>query len=222
MRRPAAEASSSATARTVAVSGLPWRSRVPRKSWRTGTPEAPMATSVKPRRQGRPKVSLIMTATRLPVSWRRAAASFFCGKIGVARKKSYNVFAGDVWNGPTPALAQTKPWRVFGDEDMIAPDDAPRLLQDDFDGAGIFLQRRAASARACGEGRMVASRTNRAFGLGDNFFCAMTRRSPFSKEMRALRAASCNLCGQIVAQLNLRQSGQTKQTEITVGDGRFL
>ena len=56
-RSPAA-ASSSAMATTVALSGLPYASVPPRRSSSTRTPAAPMATSVSPLRQGRPKVSV--------------------------------------------------------------------------------------------------------------------------------------------------------------------
>jgi len=83
-------------ARIVAVSGFPWRSRVPRRSSSTGTPAAPMATFVRPRRQGRPKVSLIMTAMRLPVRLRRAAASFFRGTVRMAWEQSYNIAPGNI------------------------------------------------------------------------------------------------------------------------------
>ena len=54
IKSPAAAANSSATARTVAVSNFPSRSRVPRKSKSTGNPDAPMATLVSPSRHGRP------------------------------------------------------------------------------------------------------------------------------------------------------------------------
>ena len=59
----AAEASSSATATSVTCNSLPKASVVPRKSTTGSNPADPIATSVTPRRHGRPKVSLIITAT---------------------------------------------------------------------------------------------------------------------------------------------------------------
>ena len=178
-----------------------------------------MATSVKPKRQGRPKVSLIMTATRLPVSWRRARSEFFRGKIGIAREQSYDIFAGNV-RMVDAGIGAHETVACFGNQHMIAANDAPRLLQDDFDGAGIFLQARGEreSLRRRADGREPHDRT---FGLGDNFLRDDEDVSVFERDACFARGG-CNLSGQIVAQLNLRQSGQANQTEITAGDGRFL
>ncbi len=121
-----------------------------------------------------------------------SGSKFFCGKIGVARKKSYNVFAGDVGMVDAGVGADETVAR-FGDEDMIAPDDAPRLLQDDFDGAGIFLQAR-------GERESLRRRANgrephhRAFGLGDNFLRDDEKVAVFERDACSA-SGSCNLCG---------------------------
>src|SRR5437868_2717215 len=58
---PALEAMSSATASTVACSGWPASSRVPRRSTRTGRPATPSATLTMPNPHGRPNVSETIT-----------------------------------------------------------------------------------------------------------------------------------------------------------------
>jgi hypothetical protein len=70
-----------------------------------------MATFVSPRRQGRPKVSLMMTAMRLRVHLRSAAASFLADRSGF-RGSSVTTSSPGTFEWSTPALAQTKPWRV--------------------------------------------------------------------------------------------------------------
>src|SRR6266849_4589908 len=72
MTRPAADARSSATARTVACISLPASSGIPRRSIRAGSPATPSATLTMPSRHGRPNVSDTITPTSTPVrSWRR-------------------------------------------------------------------------------------------------------------------------------------------------------
>ena len=62
----AALANSSATATSVTCIILPSESGVPRRSTTPAIPATPIATSVNPFRQGRPKVSLIITPTLTP------------------------------------------------------------------------------------------------------------------------------------------------------------
>ncbi len=105
-RSPAA-ASSSAVATRVAPSGLPCASVPPRRSSRTRTPAAPIATSVSPSRQGRPKVSVTITPTSTPSASRspsrmpRAEASESSG--------SSSTVPGGVLEASTPAAAMTRP-----------------------------------------------------------------------------------------------------------------
>src|SRR5579864_2221426 len=63
---PAAEARSSEMASTVACSGRPASSRLPRRSIAAGRPATPSATLTMPTRQGRPKVSDTITPTSTP------------------------------------------------------------------------------------------------------------------------------------------------------------
>jgi len=62
----AAPAISSATHTSVTINVRPSASSVPRRSTTPATPAIPMATSVTPRRQGRPNVSLTTTPTSTP------------------------------------------------------------------------------------------------------------------------------------------------------------
>ena len=67
----AAAASSSTTQTSVTCSSRPRLSSVPRRSTIARMPAQPMATSVRPRRHGRPKVSDTITATSTPRAARR-------------------------------------------------------------------------------------------------------------------------------------------------------
>lgn len=107
-RSPAA-ASSSAVATIVALSGFPWASVPPRRSSRTRTPAAPIATSVSPVRHGRPKVSVTITPTSTPSDSRspaRIAAAEASGSSGSSRTVPAGVFEAS-----TPAAAMTRPCR---------------------------------------------------------------------------------------------------------------
>ena len=105
-----AEASSSASAVTVAVSSLPYPSVRPRRSSRGRTPATPIARSVSPFRHGLPKVSEMTTPTsrpsrsRIPRRIRRAEPS---GSSGSSR-----TVPGAELEASTPAAAMTKPCRV--------------------------------------------------------------------------------------------------------------
>ena len=68
--RSAAAASSSATQTSVTMSSRPSASSVPRRSTTADMPAQPIATSVTPLRQGRPKVSEIITPTETLCSCR--------------------------------------------------------------------------------------------------------------------------------------------------------
>ena len=108
-RSPAA-AISSATAATVTSRRLPHASASPRWS-RTGTtPAAPMAVSVWPARQGRPKVSVITTPTFTPARSRSALRSCCADSSGFSG--SSTTVPGAVFDSSTPAAAITNPCLV--------------------------------------------------------------------------------------------------------------
>ena len=110
LTRSAAEAISSATAMTVASIARPWASGSPRRSSSTVTPATPIAESVSPSRQGRPRVSVTTTPTESPVRSRspcrkaRADAS-------ESRGRSSTWPAGALL-ASMPAAASTSPWWV--------------------------------------------------------------------------------------------------------------
>src|SRR5580704_6867681 len=110
MSSPAAAASSSATARTVARRSLRWRSRVPRRSASAGTPNAPMATLVSPKRQGLPNVSLMTPAMR-----RGQAAG---GAVGISWEERDGIAARDVGVVHTPIGAH-EPKARLDNEDTV-------------------------------------------------------------------------------------------------------
>ena len=105
--RSAALASSSTTATSVTWSSRPCVSVVPRRSTIAPMPAQPMATSVSPRRHGRPNVSDTITATstparaRMPSRRRRADRSASSGRSAA--------HPASTLERSTPALAHTKP-----------------------------------------------------------------------------------------------------------------
>lgn len=102
-------ASSSAVATTVALRAFPCASVPPRRSSRTRTPAEPIATSVSPLRQGRPKVSVTTTPTSTERTSRtpaRIAAAEASGSSG-----SSSTVPGAVLEASTPAAAITRPCR---------------------------------------------------------------------------------------------------------------
>ena len=78
----AADASSSTNATSVTCSSRPKETWVPRRSMIGDKPKLPIATSVTPLLQGRPKVSLIMTATSTPCLWKRESWIFLADLSG--------------------------------------------------------------------------------------------------------------------------------------------
>ena len=67
-----------------------------------------MATFVRPRRQGRPKVSEMITAIFFRVSLWRASAIFFALASGFFGRRE-TMFSPGMLDWSMPALAQTKP-----------------------------------------------------------------------------------------------------------------
>src|SRR6266404_2206404 len=185
--KPAAAASSSATARMVASSGFEWRSRVPRRSRSTGIPAAPMATLVRPSRQGRPNVSLMITAMRFLVSLRISAAILRAEPSG-SRGRRVTTSSPSTLEWSTPALAQTNPWCVS----TISTGCSLTIRRDS---RKIISTRRGslpafdASCDACAEGSIVESLASRPSALETTFW-ATTRISPLRKAILALRAAA--------------------------------
>ena len=110
MARPEAAAISSAKATMVASSTRPDPSSVPRRSTSAGRPAHPMATLTTPSRHGRPKVSVITTASHTPKASRRVSLNreaVSSGSSGSSVSSPLPTF-----DASTPALAHTKPWRV--------------------------------------------------------------------------------------------------------------
>ena len=66
-----------------------------------------MATSTRPLRQARPKVSVITTGTSTPVRWRRAMRRPWAERSGSAG--SSTAVPGAALERSTPALAQMNP-----------------------------------------------------------------------------------------------------------------
>ncbi len=110
MTSSAAAASSSATATSVTSSVLPRASVVPRRSTTAAMPAQPMATSVTPRRQGRPKVSDTMTPTSTPGAARRPSRMRRAERS--ASRGSRVTYPSGTLERSTPALAHTKPAAV--------------------------------------------------------------------------------------------------------------
>src|SRR5262245_33846553 len=157
----------------------PNRSGEPRRSISDGRPAAPIATPQVPRRQARPKLSLMITATGTPnFSDRRLLniAALPSGSSGnsSARWASSGEATLD-WS--MPALAITKPSRCS----TIRTPGLARTTRTDSDRIsstrrGSFWTLRA-SAIASVEGSTVASSTMRPSAL-DTIFCVSTKTSP--------------------------------------------
>ena len=166
----AAAASSSTTHTSVTWSSRPWLSSVPRRSTTARMPAQPMATSVRPRRHGRPKVSDTITATSTP---RRAAepvadaAGRAVAVLGQERGPAL-VDVGQVDAG----VGADEPVLGLADDEVAPPaEDAHRLGLDD---------------RPCGPaGRRGRSRTIAPSAL-DTTFWVTTTTSP-SLEVRLRR-----------------------------------
>ena len=106
----------------------------------------------------------------------------------------------------------------FGDQHVIAADDAPRLFQDYFHEPGIFLLPLCDGLRLerwpdCGQPDYGA------FGLGNNLLRDDQDVSVFESDA-CFASSVCNLSGEIVAEMNLRQSRQAKQAYTRTDNGR--
>src|SRR5438105_1718052 len=182
--RPALDATSSATASTVACRGLPWSSGVPRRSIVAGRPATPSATFTMPSRQGRPKVSETMTPTSAPVSSRNRArkrSALASGSTGRRVKTS----RPPTLEWSTPALAQTYPCRVS--VIRTRSERRTRTLSSSttwtMRGSG-FATSRAAILAASSPAVTSFKAISRPSAL-DTTFCATTSTSPDSKLARA-------------------------------------
>ena len=100
-------------------------------------PATPIATSVVPRRNGRPNESLTITATSVPACRRieaRIRRALSSGSTG----RRTTVPGSGAFDVSTPADAQTKPWRVSAITSGAArAHDALRLAQDHLDLARV-------------------------------------------------------------------------------------
>ena len=108
----------------------------------------------------------------------------------------------------------------FGDQHVIAADDAPRLFQDYFHEPRVLLLPLRDGLRLergpnCGEPDYGA------FGLGNNFLRDDEDVAVFESDARFAGGVSY-LSSEIVAELNLRQTGQAKQLYATTDNGRML
>ena len=141
------------------------------------------------------------------------------GLVGVAGEERHDIVAGnvrmvDAGIGADEAVAR------FGDQHVIAADDAPRLFQNYFHEPGIFLLplrdglrlERRADCRQPDYG---------AFGLGDNFLRDDEDIAVFESDA-CFASSVCNLSGEILAEMNLRQSRQAKQAYTRTDNGRVL
>jgi len=138
----------------------------------------------------------------------KGGCEFSCGTVRMAWKNSYNIAAGDI--GMVDAgVSADETMMCFRDEHMIAADDAPRLIQNHLDGAGIFLQ-------PGGEGTCLPRRRHRpernqgAFRLGDNLLGDYQDVAP-PKAGFSLPRRSQNTPRKIVSGANLCHAGNWKQ-----------
>ena len=175
--RSAAAASSSATATCVERSTRPARSGVPRRSRSGARPATPIATSVVPRRNGRPNESVTITATVDAGALADRVADPAGARVGVDRQQDERVRARPRSSGRRPAEAQTKPWRVSAitsalrERTMRAV--SRRITSTRADRA------RPASSRARSDGSTSSSATTRPSAF-ETTFCATTTTSPSS------------------------------------------
>ena len=126
MTSSAAEAISSATQTSVATSSRPPASSVPFRSTTAATPAHPMATSVTPRRQGRPKVSETMTPTSMPsacCSPARIRRRRAVGVVGQQRRRPFG-HVGEV----DPGVGADEAVPGLADHEIAAPSQDPGRL----------------------------------------------------------------------------------------------
>src|SRR6267154_3027116 len=108
----------------------------------------------------------------------------------------------------------------FGDQHVIAADDAPRLFQDYFHEPRVLLLPLRDGLRL--ERRPDCRQPDySAFGFGNNFLRDDEDVAVFERDAR-FACSVCYLSGEIVAEANLRQSGQTKQAYTRTGNRRVL
>src|SRR4249919_2418105 len=125
---PAAAASSSAIAWSVATSTRPSRSRSPRWSMTGSNPATPIATFTSPRRKARPWVSVTTTPTLPPTAaamraWiRRAEASG-------SREQDHRALGGV--RGVDPRVGADEAVVGLADHGASAPTHDPRALGED-------------------------------------------------------------------------------------------
>ena len=168
--RPAAAASSSATASIVLCNSRPVRSGTPRRSSSAARPETP---------DGDVHQSLTPGAAEGVAHNYRAAPETFAdaagGRIGIDGQRGSEILARHVGLVDLPALAAIKPCRVFGNQNTaIHPHDAARLPR-----RRISSMRRgsfpycAAHFRAISDGS-IERRSTMAPRLWTQIFCAIT------------------------------------------------
>ena len=152
MARSAAAAISSITATSVTFSSRPWASFVPRRSRIASRPETPMATSTRPRRQARPKVSVITTGTSTPVQVAQGHPQAVGGAVGVGGEQHRG--AGGGVGAVHPGVGADEAVAGAGDDQVAAAaQDLHRLLLGEAPVGGLLV------ALQAGDG---------ALGLGDH------------------------------------------------------
>ena len=135
----ATEANSSATATTVARIVRPSVSGRPRMSSSGSKPATPRATSVMPRRHGRPNESLTMMATGTPSSDPKRPCDRTCRAIGILGKQRHDVRVAHV-GGVDPGVGtDVALLRAADDDAMLHAHDPGRLAQHDFDLPSVLL-----------------------------------------------------------------------------------
>src|SRR6516225_5693213 len=179
IRIPAAAAISSAKPVSLTSNSRPKRSGRPRRSTNAGNPAAPSATPTVPLRQGRPKLSLIMTPSPTPktlIRYCRKAWAEPSGSTGRSSTRS-PPSSSATFEWSMPALAITKPRRCS----TISRPGRWRTTRFDSDSTTSTnrgsLSTSAASAVARSDGSTVAISTYRPSAL-ETIFCATTSTSP--------------------------------------------
>ena len=169
-----------------------WRRGCPAGRPPPATPATPMATSVTPRRQVRPKVSDTTTPTDDAVTVLERLADPPGRAVGVDREQGGG--PGSTLERSTPALAQTNPWRVS----VISR--SPRRADDPH-----RLATRPGGCLAPGSSGSMA--TSRPSAL-DTTFWVTTSTSPSTSPPAAgpVASAATTSAGQVVARGRPRPS----------------
>src|SRR5712692_805123 len=146
-------------------------------------------------------------------------SEIFCRLVGIPREQGHGVVARNVRMiharvGTDVAVA------CFGNQYRIAADETPRFIQDYFHepripflpfGDGLSLGRRLDRGQP----------DHRAFGLRNNLLRDDENVAVFELQAR-FAGGICYLPGEIVATVDLRQSGQAKQAHIRIGSRGLL